>query len=650
MTNVASARLMLENANPAIISVLAKNGATLSGIVQSRSNNGVVSLQTDFGNLNLKSDLFLKKGAELVIKIEQKQSDLIAKIISVNGLSPNKYQEIMAAEKALIIQDKVTTSSNVIENKIDSKIENKAVITPPQTITNSSPNLSAPQLRGVFLQQPKISPELLQQIAPTMNYGTSLSAGTALQLKIINILIPDDNINDTFTNLNNIATNNSATNSSAKNNVTQNNLTQSLAATNTIQPPPQPQTKSSQLTSPQLSASHAINATNTPNIANNSALPPTTPAITSTLVSAGNDKTKLTPLEYLRNILPNNSSITQAANPTTTAPNIFNGVVLHQANMRELTMQTDMGLVKLFLSTPLPKGSIIQFELLQLENVRGVMNGTRGALLQDLSTEELFKTTPTNLPTLEEMVELKHLSQIPTPAYLQPHIVPRIGATLANEMLFFLNALTNFNPSTLKQNNLQKTDAQKLLGDVLHQQLQSLEGGDSKLNNLNNEIGSLKKTFEQSLQNLKNDDPKKENWQSMLIPIYDGTQLRPIQLFMKKKQVSNKDVTQITNHFMLELELDNIGLMQLDGLVQQQKVNANNASSPKTANINFNMIIRTQQPWEDAIKADIINIFTSAQQITGTKGTLQFQHGKAAIIPHPDVTSSPKTQERSIIV
>ena len=562
VNNVSTVRLSLDNTNPTILPQLAKGGAVINGVVQNRTSTGMVVVKTDFGNINLKSELFLKRGADIVIKMEQKQSELIAKIISINGLSPTKYQAIIDGENAVAMQDKITTSSNVIDKQVNA---NQPIIA--SDLTNDdliSPNLASPKLRGVFVQQPKISPELLQQIAP--NISESPDIGTALRLKIINILLPEEDIDDALATLNDIEINDQ------KNIHNQANIALKQGI------------------SPQKNIAQDNNIIATP-----------------------------APLNYLKNLLVINN---QASN-NVAQPNVqFNGVVLHQANMRELTMQTEMGMVKLFLTTPLPKGAIIQFELLQLEQVRG------GTMVADLPSEELLqqKAIPATFPAIEEIKELKHIGTIPTPLQLQPHIVPRLGANLAAEMMFFLNAIAGvgvnigINTTPTKQHDALRN----WLGDELLQQIATSDDGSKKISSLNNELNMLKQSFA---------DSNKEQWQSALIPLYDGQQLRPIQFFMKKKQSVDKDILQTSNHFMLEFELSNIGLMQLDCLVQQQVKNQGQNFTK------FDMIIRTQQPWEDSMKNDIINIFTNVQQISGLKGAVQFKHGHDAMVAHPEIAS-----------
>jgi hypothetical protein len=612
VNNIASVRLSLDNTNPAILPQLAKGGAVLNGVVQNRTREGMVLLQTDFGSINLKSELFLKRGAELVIKIEQKQAELIAKIISINGLSPNKYQEMIDGEATTLTQDKVTTSSNIIAKQVNSNQPAPAPAQSNQVLLN--PNISSPTLRGVFVQQPKIAPELLQQIAP--NITESPNIGTALQLKIINILLPEDNVNDELATLYNLVNDEM---------IPHNDINQPIPAKQNAGLPNFNLSNNNELLAPEEAQLPSPATTNAAN-ASPKAIPKTLNYHKNMLVITPSSDNHLEPASLTK------SPIINSAPPN---PAQFNGVVLHQANMRELTMQTEMGMVKLFLTTPIPKGAVIQFELLQLEQVRG------GNALPELSPEELLqqKAIPATLPALEEIVELKHIGSIPTPLPLQPHIVPRFGANLAAEVLFFLNAITGgthagINPAINKPHH---DILQNWLGDELMQQITANDEGGKKTSILNNELNMLKQSFANA---------PAEQWQSALIPLYDGQQVRPIQFFMKKKQSANKGITQTTNHFMLELELSNIGVMQLDCLVQQQN-NQHGQNFTK-----FDMIIRKQNAWEDSMKSDIINIFTNVQQISGLKGAVQFKHGKDAIAPHPEIItkSASPSFDNSLIV
>jgi hypothetical protein len=621
VSNIANVKLTSGNTNAALLNSISNNSIILNGVVQNSSTNGAITLQTELGQINLQSNFFIKKGAEIALKIEQKQnagySELIAKLISIDGVSPAKYIAIQNNHN-LNVHDEIIASSEVIaSNNIEGIITESEV---------ASTNLASPIIRGVFLQSSKITPDLIALIngAAQNNVidNNLIKTGTALQLQISNIMIPDEvSLND-FLLQNNSATSNAPINNlqiTDKRAVTPTNLSTAL--------PTSPLPKAEALTNNQTTASPAKPSPLTPNIAP----PPATIAdggdLTNSQPEALNPKPySLTPNQAnqpktLSNILTQyikpqiNNAISSLSNITSNnnaKPTLaFSGVVLEQTSNREVTLQTDIGIIKLFLSTPLPKGSIVQFNLLQIEQVRGndVIDPNIAATVSDSEI----------LEALSEIVELKHVSNAPTSNFSGSHIVPRLGATLGSEILFLISAF--------KAGNLQD-----FIGANFKQKINETIEGETKINKLNAAFQHLKGDFKLEEEN---------NWQHMLIPLYDGEKINPINFFLKNQKGNKASKTNDISHFMLELRLDDFGIMQLDGLVQRNKYN-----TPKTKQFaskfasKFDLIIRSENPFPSIMKQEIANIFNEYCQITGNRGTIQFRSGANAIQPPPKITNT----------
>lgn len=620
------------NAN--LLSSLSDN-TVLRGVVQSKGANNTITLKTEQGTLILQTDVFLKRGAEVAVRIEQRAHEALIRIVSVNGQSLNNYLEATTLPTA---QDEVAHSSSLVSSPASSHDTTPSVKGAPTAITEEVTPSTV--LRGVFLSTPDIPTDTLLRLPVALQMPlTQASPGTSLQIEVLAIAIPDATGEGYISLAPNAASTPLPTSFSAAPTPGY-GLTpaQRLSAEPYLQSVSQ-NLEAAQSPLPELSRLSPVSTTNTTALSSTTALPvaaenellnmavtpaPFVPASQPNLLIATFSEQgapilpTLLPTQPATPQVAAQSAIVVPTEPSPLAlpqhvltpsvqPEVLTGTVIQNSIPRELTLQTPLGTIKLFVTTPLPKGSVIQFELQQVTQVRQVSTSTASAS-QDQNDSQL----PEHFSALAEIADLRYIgSGLSTP--FPVHLIPRPGPALASELLFFLSALKGGNLSSW-------------LGEAHTNELAL--GSSTTRNTLKgNVLARLEAEFS-SLKPLP--DPLNDGaWRSVLLPIFDNGQIQPIEYFIKKQKYNDeKGREKQTDHFMVDLELTRLGRLQLDGLVQKN-----------TSRLQFDLIIRTPQPWDEEIRYTIRDIYRRAQEISGFGGSLTFRHGAEALISLPVIAS-----------
>ncbi|RAU22769.1 DNA polymerase III [Paramagnetospirillum kuznetsovii] len=110
-------------------------------------------------------------------------------------------------------------------------------------------------------------------------------------------------------------------------------------------------------------------------------------------------------------------------------------------------------------------------------------------------------------------------------------------------------------------------------------------------------------------------------WRAITLPFAHGAQVDPVRLYVQR--VSGEDKTKggakgQEQRFILEVEMSRLGRLQFDGLVQKDTKR-------------FDLIIRSAHPLGPEICRDISGIFAECAQLTGIKGAVGFQSGRAFV-------------------
>ncbi|MFW0776673.1 MAG: hypothetical protein ACN2B6_03015 [Rickettsiales bacterium] len=110
-------------------------------------------------------------------------------------------------------------------------------------------------------------------------------------------------------------------------------------------------------------------------------------------------------------------------------------------------------------------------------------------------------------------------------------------------------------------------------------------------------------------------DQPAHQWQTLVFPFIAAGEMQQARMFLKKDKRNTKDNDEEEDtRFVLEVELSQLGEMQMDGFVRKHE---------KT--LEFDLIIRSHLPLNETMQNDILEIYNNIGELTGYQGTLQFQ-------------------------
>ena len=167
--------------------------------------------------------------------------------------------------------------------------------------------------------------------------------------------------------------------------------------------------------------------------------------------------------------------------------------------------------------------------------------------------------------------------------------LPQPGPKLNNQILFFLNALKG-------------GDLKGLFGDTAHRILTKERPA------LMTRLGADFQTMAAMA-----DEPQSGDWKLSLIPIWNGERLDQIRFYHRgggegEEENGDEDGTR----FILDIELTNLGHLQIDGLMSASKTR-------------LDLILRTEAPLPEEMRVDIGNIAQTAQDLLGVSASVSFQ-------------------------
>jgi hypothetical protein len=121
--------------------------------------------------------------------------------------------------------------------------------------------------------------------------------------------------------------------------------------------------------------------------------------------------------------------------------------------------------------------------------------------------------------------------------------------------------------------------------------------------------GELVRRLEQNLYEAARAAPQTPDWRSLILPFVVGDALRPLRLYVRQRHERARDKQQGTR-FVLECDHDDLGALQLDGLVHAKRID---------------LILRTHRPMPDTMRGDLTALFGDACGVMGYSGQLEFQ-------------------------
>lgn len=336
---------------------------------------------------------------------------------------------------------------------------------------------------------------------------------------------------------------------------------------------------------------------------------PATPAVNATITSQTGLPPQAQAPASATSSLPAAPAQTASATASTTgpatlaspaaAPALLTGTVVRDGASPYLQLQTPIGTLRLPPEFSAAPGTQLSFEILE-----PAATATGGATLP---ASEIDTAAPVSDPrglsdlnrAWQALDRLGILASALPPdagaAVALQRAIPSTGPQLTNGLLFFISALRG-------------GDLKNWLGDKVTSELERNHPALTK--KLSAEFGSMR--------GLLQEPPPNQPWQLLTFPLMHEGALHQLRLFIKRDEEKKPQEQQKKRgrdtRFVVELELSALGSMQLDGLVRAQE-----------ETLLFDVMIRTHAPLEDEIQRDIEQLYHSAAEVTGFKGTVGFQ-------------------------
>lgn len=178
-------------------------GSLITGNVFGRDAQGNTQLETPDGMISLKMDLFIKRGIEVVLRMEQVHKEMFARIVSVDGKSLSKYMESVGIQAPP--QDSIAHSSPLLQTPSAEK-PLPSTPTSSQAGSQALPSENAATLKAILLSPPFLDGEVaakpatqallplpaeLESLPPEIRLILARAAiGTALKIEIIKLELP----------------------------------------------------------------------------------------------------------------------------------------------------------------------------------------------------------------------------------------------------------------------------------------------------------------------------------------------------------------------------------------------------------------------------------------------------------------------------
>jgi hypothetical protein len=598
--------------NPANLTV----GATLTGFIVNRDASGNPILRTAGGDITFTSDYFLKIGSEVSLSISNTGNGVSASLISVDGQPPNIAETISGfAATSEIFGENLAANASLLESQGASN----SVLSP----LSQQPLLT---LSGTLIAQP--------QATITGTPQNPLSNGTQLQLNVTTLTVPPGEQPAINTATATLPLN---TNASASYNAYAKAVAiPSLPGVPPAAPLP-PTTPPTALpvavqegvatpipaaipvAVPNFAVVTSFDLANNPQVTNFAqAQQVTAPAIVTeeaaptdaTEVAAVVPTVSATALETTTGAPLPQASLAQAftipvATPGTSTQYITATVIGNEAT-GEAVLQTPMGVIRLQPGTSLPIGSSVTLEIVNVtppnaDNDAAIAaEAAAPAPITDLAHEwvalkqifTLLAGTP-NAPG--PGFNQATTPWIPADASGMPNLAPQ---NMPAGLMAFVAALRG-------------NDFRGWLGK---DQVKWLEDHDHAAL-----IGKAASEFTSMARQFAEAEP--HHWQALFFPVAVGVELHQVRLFVKRDRNRQSPTQPGKNsddtRFVIELDLSQMGGMQMDGFVRREG-----------SDIQFDLIIRSAKPLDDDFQKNILQIYTDTGELTGYKGSIVFQQGK----------------------
>lgn len=284
----------------------------------------------------------------------------------------------------------------------------------------------------------------------------------------------------------------------------------------------------------------------------------------------------------LQRVFPN----TPASQTTGTLNTTLPAIVIAQEGDGNAIIQTPLATLRLPSEIPLPKGTQLSINITDIEPALDIFTANQLPLsfqTGNLATDALVKGGTSLDVLFKQLFGFNHEAAKDVAAEL----VPQPNRQFGNKILQFIKGIQEESlPETIRQT------VPKEMADQLG------------LNRVAQEFSSLKGAMA---------DVQPPQWSFMLIPVMQGDEMQNMRWFKRKQDAedgSNREGTR----FVVELETERLGNLQLDGLFFNQ---------PREKQ--FDLVIRSTNPFTDDEKENITGIYNSYGEISGYRGSLRFE-------------------------
>ena len=271
----------------------------------------------------------------------------------------------------------------------------------------------------------------------------------------------------------------------------------------------------------------------------------------------------------------------------------------------EVVIKTPMGTLKLPAGTNLPQGAELTMEVVKVNPKRQLQEFTSSQIKTSPAVEGRVLTSQDSalaqLATLLKSFD----AELGTKT---SNLIPQANKQAAAKILWFIVNITGGGDAS----SWMGPDIKRMLEQYKHTEI----------------ISRLDKTFS-SLRGIFSENPA-SGWNNLLFPLYDGEKLNFAGVYIKRdgKKDNKREREKEDVRFVVELELDQMGEMQLDGFVKGSKEPAQ-----------FDLFLRSKMELDKDVRNDIIEIFNNSVEITGIQGSLQFQHTNNFPTDHREETN-----------
>lgn len=292
------------------------------------------------------------------------------------------------------------------------------------------------------------------------------------------------------------------------------------------------------------------------------------------------------------------------------------GMVTAQSTAGQTLIQTDAGTVQLASRVNLPPGTTVTLDVLAQAAPRPDASGAPlVATAPPTATPALpFTTGATPWPALTEALQVLQRSD-PQAAQLLSNALPDGGPRTVVAALSFIQAMRNGDPRQWPgDNNLRALERAGPRGAHLAR-------------TVSGEVAQLSAQSREATG----------EWRSTPIPWNTEGQIEKINLITRREDPPDDDEEKEPSNkkaglrFLLDLELTNLGEVQLDGMVKEDTKG-------------FDLMIRSHASLNDTIRRDLTGLFIATNLAVGLKGQLTFQVTQK--FADPIGSSAPLKQER----